>query len=245
MWGWKVPRASSSQLLDHDDLMLPEKLALQAEALESHAEVDLALSDYEHFGPEGVLPDSDARRWEPKGHPMLFRERGEELQVLDPMTCVRAFVTRPGLALSCSSYFFRSSLWRRVGGFDHRFMPVADYDFLLRAIDRPVAWLDRVLFRKRVHATNHWRTYVAEPSRNWRSERSVARAQRAMLKRFPQDPILRQLVANHTGYVAGGFAGIGEQRAALAETMHLLCLRQPRDALRIFARVLAATLRCR
>ncbi len=82
-------------------------------------------------------------------------------------------------------------------------MPVADYDFLLRAIDRPVAWLDRVLFRKRVHATNHWRTYVAEPSRNWRSERSVARAQRAMLKRFPQDPILRQLVANHTGYVAG------------------------------------------
>ncbi len=223
--------------------MLPDKLARQSAVLVAHPEIDFVLSDYEHFDSKGALPESKARQWEPEGHGMLFQQSGQDLRVLDPLTSLKAFVKRPGLALSCSSYFFRKDLWRRVGGFDHQYMPVADYDFLLRAVDKPIVWLDRVLFRKRVHDSNHWRSYVADPARKWRSEQSVARAQRAMLKRVPRDPILRTLVANHSGYVASGFIGIGEYTAALGEAMQLLKLRNVRNAACILARLLASAAR--
>jgi glycosyltransferase involved in cell wall biosynthesis len=258
--GLELTKGDFIALLDHDDLMLPNKLEQQAAVLESQPEVDFVLSDYQHIGPEGVLPDSDARHWEPEGHRKLFAGfevgkgllsptlssrggEGDELYIFDPLTCLKAFVKRPGLALSCSSYFFRKSLYERIGGLNHHYMPVADFDFLLRAVDRPVAWLDRVLFYKRVHDTNHWRTFVAEPSRKWRSERSSARAQRAMLKRVKADAELRALVANHTGYVAAGFLGVRDYRSAFAEASHLLALRQPWHALRVSSWIAKAAIR--
>lgn len=227
-------------LLDHDDVMLPEKLARQVAVLEAHPGIDFVLGDYEHFGPEGLLQNSDARHWEPEGHAALLRDNAQELQIIDSLTALKAFVKRPGLALSCSSYCFRRSLWNRVGGFDHRYMPVADYDFLLRALDQPIAWIDRILFRKRVHDSNHWRTFVADPSRKWRSEWSVARAQRAHLRRCPYaDAELRQLVASHTGYVASGFLGTHQLGAALTESYELLSLGDLENAFRMFARLAA------
>ncbi len=236
--GLELARGDFIALLDHDDLFLPEKLALQAAVLQAHPEVDLVMSDYEHIGLKGVLNDSDARQTEPDGHAILFAGEADEVRIIDQLTCLKALVKRPGLALSCSNYFFRTALWRRVGGLDHSYMPVADYDFLLRAADRPVAWVDRKLFRKRIHQTNHWRMYVEDPARKWRSEATVARAQGAMLKRGPRDRELKRFVANHTGYVAHGLIGIGKRKQAFIEAIRLFRLGCFQD----FARVLAGLL---
>ena len=39
-------------LLDHDDLMLPEKLAIQAAVLDQYPEIDVVMGDYESFWPK-------------------------------------------------------------------------------------------------------------------------------------------------------------------------------------------------
>ena len=241
--GLELAKGDFIALLDHDDVMLPDKLEKQASVLENNSGVDLVLSDYEHFTSEGTLAESDARQWEPEGHQMLGLNQNKEVQVLDPAQFLKTMVRRPGLALSCSSYFFRRDLWRRVGGFNHQFKPIADYEFLLRAADQPVAWIDRVLFRKRVHDQNHWRSFVANPIGKWASERSAARAQRKMLKRFPRNSELRKLVAAHTAYVADGFTSARQFAAAFAEAMCLLKLREPANAIRVCARIAAATCR--
>jgi glycosyltransferase involved in cell wall biosynthesis len=224
-------------LLDHDDLMLPEKLDLQWKVLDANLGLDFVISDYEHFDANGTLPRSDARSWEPEGHGLLIKDDGPELQIVGVKDSLEAFLRRPGLALSCSGYFFRKGLWERVGGFRHEYMPVADYDFLLRALDKPIAWIDKILFRKRVHDRNHWRTYVASGAGKWQSERSIARAQRAMLTRTRANRAIKDLVAGHTAYVATGFAAEGKTGSALAEALHLLRLGKPANAMRVFAAI--------
>lgn len=151
--GIEAARGEYIALLDHDDLMLPEKLAMQAAVLDEQADLDIVMSDYESFSASGVLPATDARSRGGQWHERLTRGPGPVHRV-DVADCLSAFLAPCGLQRGCSNMFFRKRLWARAGGFDPRTGTVADYDFVLRAIDRPVAWIDRKLFRRREHGAN-------------------------------------------------------------------------------------------
>jgi glycosyltransferase involved in cell wall biosynthesis len=157
--GIQAARGDLIALLDQDDLMLPEKVALQSGVLAAHPEVDLVLSDYALFNAEGPLPASRAQDLHAEGHRVLMQAAPLEgqLRLVDRALAGAALLVRPGLPLTCSNQFFRKSLWERLGGFDAASSLSADYTFVLNAMGPPLAWLDRVLIHKRVHDRNFWK----------------------------------------------------------------------------------------
>jgi len=200
-------------LLDQDDEMLPEKLARQGAVLEEHPEVDLVLSDYELFNAEGVMPETRARDVCGEALAMLVRGPGP-VHIVDAAACLAAFIAHGALPRSCSNQFFRKSLWRRAGGYNPRVGAPSDYDFLMRAIDGPVAWIDAVLFRKRRHEGNLWRPSFENRLRS-------LHAQQQAMRRFPREPQLRRLVADNTRQMAQELRWNGRHRLAMVEAMRL------------------------
>ena len=178
--GIDAARAECIALLDHDDLMLPENLACKAACLDQHAGIELILSDYEVMAEDGncrkpVLP------WTRESADGAC-EDGRPMRVLDPADCQVELMARNRLGVSCSNYFFRKSVWQRLGGFSKAAGVATDLDFLLRAISVPIAWLDAVLFRKREHRANLWRPSVPNildclrVRQRWLDEQSAGRA---------------------------------------------------------------------
>lgn len=164
-------------LLDQDDLMLPDKLSVQGDVLRRFAEVDLVLSDYESFRDGQTLAESNAKHWFPQAYSQLRQTTGV-LEVVPAVRMLIALITECGLAYSCTNYVFRKSLWTRACGFDPAAGQCSDYDFLMRAIDRPVAWIDRVLARKRIHEANLWHSSVTNCYHILHSQRMCARRYR-------------------------------------------------------------------
>ena len=135
--------------------MLPQKLAAQGAVLGARSHLEFVLSDYE------ILIDNC-----PRPHAVVWPWQGAScggsngaipaLHVIEPSVCRPLIVADDTLGFSCSNYVFRKSLWHRVGGFSCAAGISADLDFLLRASDREIGWLDSVLFRKRSHDGNLW-----------------------------------------------------------------------------------------
>ena len=148
-------------LLDHDDLMLPEKLATQAEVLESHPNLEFVLGDYDFLIENHRSPRAIAWPWEGTAG-----EGGDVaktvLRLLEPSVCRRTLMTGNMLGYSCSNYVFRRSLWHRLGGFSCEAGNSTDWDFLLRASEREIGWLASVLFVRRIHAGNLWQPTARE-----------------------------------------------------------------------------------
>ncbi|MGA2254244.1 MAG: glycosyltransferase family A protein [Thermoguttaceae bacterium] len=114
--GIEAARGDLIALLDHDDLMLPEKLAAQGAVLDSHPNLEFVLGDYgllveNHRPPRtGVFPwESSTRGGGKVGIPGLH--------ILGPAVSRRVLMKGNALGFSCSNYFFRKSLWHRLHGF--------------------------------------------------------------------------------------------------------------------------------
>jgi GT2 family glycosyltransferase len=113
-------------LLDHDDKLHPDALALVDEALRANSEVDYAYTDEDKIDARGhhlrpfLKPD-----WSPE------RIRTQ--------------------MYSCHLSVFRRSLVEEVGGFDPEFEGSQDWDLVLRATERAraVAHVPRVLYHWR------------------------------------------------------------------------------------------------
>ncbi len=141
-------------IMDHDDLMEPEKIELQHQALRENPSCGLSLCDYWHFDETGVRPSSNARGQFSSGH----RELGvnELVAVVDPERARSAFIRDPGLPRSSSGQMFRKAHWERIGGYRPHMGPTSDFDFVMRSLVAPIAWVDRPLYLKRVHPGNLW-----------------------------------------------------------------------------------------
>ncbi len=81
----------------------------------------------------------------------------QTLFILDPFACQMELMTGNRLGVTCTNYLFRKSLWSRLSGFRTDVGVATDFDFLLRATDKPVAWCREALFWKRQHDANLWR----------------------------------------------------------------------------------------
>jgi glycosyltransferase involved in cell wall biosynthesis len=155
--GIEAARGEYIALLDHDDVMLSDKLAEQSRVLDQNPGLELVLSDCATLTENGVEHQRKPSLWL-DGDDSARREFPRKLQVLDTFACQLDLMKNDRrLPVTCSNLVFRKSLWGRLSGFRESAGTCTDHDFLLRASDRPIAWLPQVLFWKRQHDCNLWR----------------------------------------------------------------------------------------
>jgi glycosyltransferase involved in cell wall biosynthesis len=151
--GIEAAKCDLIALLDHDDLMLPHRIAAGIDAMQQHPEIEMAMGNYETFTSQGFPPRIGDRTISGEWRELLTPGPGVVHRV-DAHDFLFAFFSVDGLQGGCSNMFFRKCLWARAGGFDAVMGATSDHDFILRAIDRPVAWIDQKLFRRRLHDSN-------------------------------------------------------------------------------------------
>lgn len=148
-------------LLDHDDLMFPEKLETQIAAAEA-TNADVVFSDWIHIDArkKGLEKQSCSHK---SG---LGTERqqtlsnkatkiSDEVFVIPPECVLQEQILDPGIIQSCSNLFFRKSLFEKHGPLSNEFTSIADYIFKLNiAPATKTAFVAKPLFYKREHGEN-------------------------------------------------------------------------------------------
>jgi glycosyltransferase involved in cell wall biosynthesis len=134
--GFAASRGELVAFHDADDLMTPDKLAVQVGVMVADPTVGCVLAEQELLIEEGAeLPFWAAGSQVPTVMPGKPDELADEPDV-HPMTMV-----------------VRREVFERVGGFDEQMRAAEDFDWMLRAAEAGVefARLPRVLLRRRVH----------------------------------------------------------------------------------------------
>jgi glycosyltransferase involved in cell wall biosynthesis len=221
--GIQAARGDTVALLDHDDLMLPERLATVGGVLEENPQAEIALSDYQSFSANGTIARTDARCYGDLAFSLLGVDE-QPWAVIAPAAAATAFIVAPGMPGGCSNLVFRKSIWARVRGFRVRAGECSDYDFLMRAIAGPLVWVDSKLFLKRVHSTNLWKASATTLVQ-------TLRAQRRCTASFAGSPALRLLVARLACFHARWLRWEENYRASLACAVELLRLGWLREAM--------------
>jgi glycosyltransferase involved in cell wall biosynthesis len=142
---------------DDDDLWLPERLRLQFEFLEAHADIDMIFGDLIEFDARGEAPTTHFT-----GRVDVLEHAGERVGAGDPPihrfargSLIGPFMTN--IPLFHQAVLARRSLIERMGSLDPRLRAADCTDFALRATHHGVlAYLDMPTFRLRrghVHET--------------------------------------------------------------------------------------------
>lgn len=127
--GLREARGELLTFLDADDLMLPDRLSVQAAYLEAHADVDVVVGTAECVLEPGVAPP----HW------------------LRAMGAASRHLYRYAMTMLAPRRVFD-----RVGAFDPSYRVGEDTDWMLRAraAGVVVGAVDRVLIRRRIHGAN-------------------------------------------------------------------------------------------
>ncbi|MGE5658360.1 MAG: glycosyltransferase [Actinomycetota bacterium] len=134
--GCKLAQGEFLAFLDADDLFLPEKLAAQVACFEADPSLELVQTGWRLVNERGEKI-SDVSIWE------YAPDLSLEAWVLYKMV-------RP------SAMMLRREWWEKVGGFDHRYPPTEDLDFVLRLslMGCKATWLREIHTCYRQHGSN-------------------------------------------------------------------------------------------
>ena len=137
-------------LLDHDDVLLPDALAVVDAALRERPDTEMVYSDEELIEEGGT----DFTFAKPHWSPDLLRSQ----------------------MYTCHLGVYRRALAEEVGGFRSEFDGSQDYDFALRISERTgrVVHIPRVLYRWRAHAGSAAANTQAKPSAYPAARRAIA-----------------------------------------------------------------------
>jgi glycosyltransferase involved in cell wall biosynthesis len=134
--GFRIATGELISFHDADDVMLPEKLAIQVRHLREHPETGVVLGCQEIVVEEGA----EVPFWHrDTSTPVLMPppETTEDMTQVHPMTIL-----------------VRREVFEQVGPFDEEIGPAEDVDWLLRAKEAgaEIARLENVLVRRRIHS---------------------------------------------------------------------------------------------
>lgn len=142
--------------LDHDDLMLPEKLELQATCFNQDAKLGLVLSNF-YFYLDNTRHDVAPLELLRELVGAIATPLGKECYRIAARDFYRALVEK-SIAGSCSNFLFAKQVWADCGGFDEQLMTCCDYGFIqavakgcdIGIVNRTLFfynWLDESLYR--------------------------------------------------------------------------------------------------
>lgn len=150
--GARIATGEFLSFFDADDVMCPGKLAAQLEVLQRQPAAELVVSDYVNFDHSGDSAASHFATCPALLASARFAGDGNDA-VLDPVASNRILV-RDNFSIA-SSPLFRRAAFLEVGGFDESLRASEDFDLVYRIARRaPIAVLDKVGFRRRLHADN-------------------------------------------------------------------------------------------
>lgn len=165
--GHGVAQGSLIAWLDADDLVHPDRIALQVEVLLANPSIILVSSEFTGFTDNceefPKLADMYYSRLAARGgvrciygHPLVVKLRREWCHSLkEEATGFTGDISGEiqwGNIVHPPTVMFRRAVLDTVGGLDPRAGPAADWDFFIRASRvGPFAWLDAPLLRYRIH----------------------------------------------------------------------------------------------
>jgi len=131
--GIEAARGTFVAVLDHDDLLLPNRLAAGIECYDRFPDVGLVIGRCRTDAPDDSLPAMCVRNADQclnrlVGHPPPRHAR------VPAALAYAALHTEVNYALSCSSVLFPKTVWRSCGGFDESIRTACDFAFLQRVL---------------------------------------------------------------------------------------------------------------
>jgi glycosyltransferase involved in cell wall biosynthesis len=146
--GIDIAREELIILLDHDDLMAPERIELSLAAARRHPECGLVIGLVTTF--EGDEADWSSTRALPLEMMTYVRAPSEPFVV--PSTCAFRNLIRRNFIQSNSNLLLRKTLWKKLGGYRPDWRTNTDVDFELQAVmSTPIAIVPTVLCAHRMH----------------------------------------------------------------------------------------------
>lgn len=166
--GLEHARGEFIALMDHDDLCMPERIAVQIALLDQHPEVGLCCTEFSAFSDKGPI----AERYSPYYYAQCAAERGgaaaqfPRKTSLDVAACLPVPASSPVNVpvymgsvydtMACGNFahpptvLFRAALVDQIGGFDPAARLSTDWDWLVRAARvTDFAYIDRPLLNYR------------------------------------------------------------------------------------------------
>ncbi|WP_413161550.1 glycosyltransferase [Capilliphycus salinus ALCB114379] len=134
--GCKLAKGEFLAFLDGDDFFTPNKLAEQVKIFEEDTTIDLVQSGW-----------------------MMVNQKGENLADITPWKDAPELNLETWVLHKCvrpSALMIRKIWWEKVGGFDHRYPPTEDLDFVLRLalMGCKAVWLKQIHAGYRQHDSN-------------------------------------------------------------------------------------------
>jgi glycosyltransferase involved in cell wall biosynthesis len=148
--GLRHARGEFIALMDHDDLCMPERLAVQVAFLRAHPEVGLCGSDFSAFNEHGPIEPSHIASYysqyaEVQGQPSGLYPHSDTLDVAPYLPQPSAQPCRIDVykgdvyeRIACGNFvhpptvMVRAEVLRRAGGFDPAARTMCDWDWLVR-----------------------------------------------------------------------------------------------------------------
>jgi Glycosyl transferase family 2 len=160
--GIEAARGALVALLDHDDLLLPNRLAAGVECFGQFPDVGLVIGRCRTDAPEDSLPATCVRNAERCLH-RLVGDPPPRFARVPALLAYAALHTAVNYALSCSSFLFPKAIWRSCGGFDESIRTACDFAFLQRVLARyDLGVVDECLFVWQRPATSLTRSTAEE-----------------------------------------------------------------------------------
>lgn len=133
--------------LDADDLITPDRVAVQVDLLVRNPDLDLVISDYANFNEDGPYPGSHFTTC-PQLSVLLNGRREAVIQN------ARRYLASENFG-SSGSFMMRRRLLTLEGGFEPTLKSCEDFHFYFRlARHTPVGIVDEVVLKRRMHGTN-------------------------------------------------------------------------------------------
>ncbi|HJZ90154.1 MAG TPA: glycosyltransferase family 2 protein [Gemmataceae bacterium] len=133
--GFEIARGTYVAPLDHDDRLLPARLAAGIECFRQFPDVGLTIGRCRADSPDESLPANCVRHADRCLDRLIGGSPSRNVRV-DGRTAYAALHTDVNYAISCSSFLVPKAVWRSCGGFDESIRTACDFAFLQQVLAR-------------------------------------------------------------------------------------------------------------